>query len=88
MKTLKPLTIAALLIAPQAMAQTPAPVDLTPRALMRERLAACATQWQQMKRTGTEGDLIWREFSKICLDRQARSQAQTPLKKENASPVR
>ena len=77
-----PLTIALILLAASARAETPRAGDPMSKAQIRNRLAACATEWQQMKRSGREGSLIWREFSKICMERDPQP------RKENASPIR
>ena len=85
-----PLAIAALLTISPASAETPVATDVLTKAQVRERLAACGTEWQQMKRNGTEGSLIWREFSKLCMARvaPARKAGSAPRTNENASPVR
>lgn len=61
-----------LLAAAPAAAQTPAAsgAEHLSRVENRRRLAACATEWQKMKRAGTDGSLIWREFSAACLARR------------------
>jgi hypothetical protein len=47
-----------------------------------------------MKRSGTEGSLIWREFSKACMSRVTPAKGKVdkagsaPRTNENASPVR
>lgn len=86
-------TIALLMISP-ACAETPVATDVMTKAQVRERLAACGTEWQQMKRSGTDGSLIWREFSKACMSRITPAVGKSdkansgPRRNENASPVR
>ncbi|MDB5543596.1 MAG: hypothetical protein JWO64_745 [Hyphomicrobiales bacterium] len=89
-----PIVTAALLMLSPACAETPVATDVMTKAQVRERLAACGTEWQQMKRSGTEGSLIWREFSKACMSRvtpakgKADKAGSAPSTNENASPVR
>jgi hypothetical protein len=87
------LACAALLTISPAMAETPVATDEMTKAQARERLSACGTEWQQMKRSGGEGALIWREFSKSCMARKSRDSTQSipkikPPRNENASQAR
>ncbi|WP_363348108.1 hypothetical protein [Methylocystis echinoides] len=52
---------------------TSTPPPLLPRA-SRERMRACAEEWDQMKRRGTAGLPTWREFATQCLTRQSRGE--------------
>ena len=75
-----------------ALAETPVATEQMTKAQARERLAACGTQWQQMKRSGADGSLIGREFSQICMARPV-SAPEAPMtsakpRNENASPAR
>ncbi|MDB5640953.1 MAG: hypothetical protein JWN07_270 [Hyphomicrobiales bacterium] len=94
MQTVQTLAIAALLTISPALAETPVATEQMTKAQARERLAACGTQWQQMKRSGSEGSLIWREFSKTCMARAANPPANATVRtnaggrNENASPAR
>jgi hypothetical protein len=67
--------IAALSMISPCMAETPVATDVMSKAQAREKLAACGAEWQRMKRAGADGSLIWREFSKTCMSRQAPSGA-------------
>ena len=92
MQTVRTLSIAGLLMISPALAETPVATEQMTKAQARERLAACGTQWQQMKRSGADGSLIWREFSPICMARPA-SAPEAPMtsakpRNENASPAR
>jgi hypothetical protein len=84
------IAIATLLMISPACAETPVATDVMTKAQVRERLAACGTEWQRMKRNGTDGSLIWREFSKTCMSRitPATKSRTAPRTNENASPVR
>lgn len=60
---------------PPAPSITPAeipPVQL-PKA-SRERMRACGQQWDDKKRTGEEGELVWRTFAMSCLKETSTSQ--------------
>ena len=80
-----------LMILP-AVAETPVATGQMTKAQARERLAACGTQWQQMKHNGAEGALIWREFSATCMAQPAASPGapttKTNTRHENAPPAR
>ncbi|MGJ0509487.1 MAG: hypothetical protein ACR652_20665 [Methylocystis sp.] len=49
---------------------TSVPPPMLPRA-SRERMRACANEWDQMKRKSTAGLPTWREFATGCLTRQS-----------------
>lgn len=70
------LALSALLILSPAMGETPVANDHATKAQMRERLAACGTEWRLMKQSGTEGQLIWREFSASCMARMENGPSQ------------
>ena len=74
-----PLIIAILLAALPARAEVPTATEMMSKAAMRERLAACATEWQAMKRAGADAGLIWREYSKSCMARRSK-QTSAPSK--------
>jgi hypothetical protein len=84
------IAIAALLMISPACAETPVATDVMTKAQVREHLAACGTEWQRMKRNGTDGSMIWREFSKACMSRVTPidKAGSAPRPNENASPVR
>jgi hypothetical protein len=69
------LAVLTLLSMAPAHATMPTADDHTTKAQARERLAACGAEWQQMKRNGTEGAQIWREFSATCMARRAKADA-------------
>ncbi len=74
-----------------AMAETPVTTVQMTKAQTRERLSDCATQWQQMKRSGSDGTMIWREFSSMCMARPAHAPGaptRNTTRNENASPAR
>ncbi len=85
MFTSRHITLIALLLQAVPAAAASDAADEMTKADMRHRLAACGAEWQKMKRSGAEGTLIWREFSKSCL---ARTKRPTTPRNENASPIR
>jgi hypothetical protein len=92
MKTIRTIFITGLLISSPTLAETPVATTPMTKAQMRERLATCSAQWQQMKRRGAEGTLIWREFSEVCMSQTAGSPGtsakKTNARNENAPPAR
>jgi len=80
------LAIMTLVTLSPGRAETPTADDHMTKAQARERLAACGTEWQQMKRNGAEGSLIWREFSKTCMARRATEASKADAMK--ADPVK
>jgi hypothetical protein len=92
MKTVRSFSIAGLLMLSPALAETPVTTVQMSKAQARERLADCATQWQQMKSSGSDGSMIWREFSSLCMARPATAPGaptrNTTTRNENASPAR
>jgi hypothetical protein len=87
------LACATLVSISPSLAETPVATDEMTKAQARERLSACGTEWQKMKRSGSEGSLIWREFSKTCMARKSQDATQSipktkPPRNENASQAR
>lgn len=70
-------------LAPLPPLDTSVPPPLLPRA-SRERMRACADEWNVMKRKSIAGLPTWREFATGCLTRAAPPPAQKP--RGTASP--
>jgi hypothetical protein len=69
-----PRTPPPLVVDPLPPPQAPPPVDVSqpppalPRA-PREKMRACAEEWDRMKRESKEGLPMWRDFATKCLTR-------------------
>src|SRR3954447_1860451 len=82
------LAVLTLLSIAPAHATMPVADDHMTKAQARERLAACGAEWQQMKRNGTDGAQIWRDFSATCMARRAKADAsKVDASKADASKV-
>jgi hypothetical protein len=80
------LAVLTLLSTAPAHATMPAADDHMTKAQAREHLAACGAEWQQMKRNGTDGAQIWRDFSASCMARRAKAGApKTDVSKPDAA---
>jgi len=55
-------------LAPLPPVDTSVPPPMLPRA-SRERMRACAEEWEKKKRAATAGLPMWRDFATGCLTR-------------------
>jgi len=46
------------------------PLRKLPQDVLRARLRRCALRWSRMKREGQTADLLWSDFSRVCLDEE------------------
>lgn len=84
--TLTALMLSAWPIMPARAQQEATGHDLS-RQVFVQRRALCAAEWEKMKRAGSEGSLLWREFAESCMQRTDLN-GQTYPQNENASPIR